>query len=315
MYRYTNQINSYIKLRCETISSDISIAREVILKFNLDKNVDAVRKKVNSIREDLNLKGEKREFKRLFFDIETSYVKANLWRPGKQYVRPEQICSEKKIICISFKWQGEDKVHTLKWDSKQNDKKLVRDFVKILGDADEIIAHNGDRFDMKELRTRAILNGVLMFPKYRTLDTLKKSRKYFNFTSNKLDLLGNYFNVGRKLDHEGFELWRKVCEGTKTEQKKYLAKMVDYCEQDVILLEDVFSVMTPYIDHNTNFAVLKGGKKWQCPECSGKDVKLSHTDTTPMGYIKRFMKCKCKKTYHISNRTYMDYLLRNLNNG
>lgn len=308
---YSKQVVDFIKLRCETISSDVSISREVVMKFNLNKSLDAVRKKVGVVRQDLEAKGFKREFKRLFFDIETSYVKANLWRPGKQYVRPEQIVSEKKIICISYKWQGENEVHSVWWDEKHNDKKLVKDFIKVLGQADEIIAHNGDRFDIKELRTRAILNGVLMFPKYRTLDTLKKARKYFSFTSNKLDLLGNYFNVGRKLDHEGFALWEKTCEGTKAEQKKYLKKMVAYCEQDVLLLEDVFSVLTPYIDHNTNFAVLKGGKKWQCPECGSKSVKLSHTDTTPMGYIKRHMKCKCKKNYHISNRSYTDFLLRN----
>jgi len=310
--RYTKEFNEYVALRCETITSDTAIARECILKFNLRKSIDAVRKKVETIRQDQKIQGEQKPFKRLFFDIETSYVKANLWRQGKQYVRPEQIVTEKKIICISYKWQGENKVYSVQWDDKHSDKKLVKDFVKILGQADEIIAHNGDRFDIKELRTRAILNGVLMFPKYRTLDTLKKARKYFNFTSNKLDLLGNYFNVGRKLDHEGFTLWEKTVEGTKAEQKKYLAKMVSYCEQDVILLEDVFSVLTPYIDHNTNLAVLKGGRKWQCPECASKSVKLSHTDTTPMGYIKRYMTCKCKKTYHISNRSYTDYLLRNI---
>jgi len=312
---YPVEFKKYVELRMETITSDNAIARECILKFNLNKNFDAVRVKVNGIRRDLNIKANLKPFKRLFFDIETSYIKANVWRQGKQYIRPEQIVTEKKIICISYKWQGDEKVHSLKWDSRHNDKKLVKDFIKVLGQADEIIAHNGDRFDIKELRTRAILNGVLMFPKYRTLDTLKKARKYFNFTSNKLDLLGNYFNVGRKLDHEGFKLWEKTVEGTKAEQKEYLSKMVSYCEQDVILLEDVFSVLTPYIDHNTNLAVLKGGKKWHCPECASKEVKLSHTDTTPMGYIKRFMSCKCKKTYHISNRSYTDFLLRNLNNG
>jgi hypothetical protein len=85
--------------------------------------------------------------------------------------------------------------------------------------------------------------------------------------------------------------------------------MVAYCEQDVLLLEDVYNVMMPYIDHNTNFAVLKGNPKWSCPECSGKDVELSHTDVTPMGYIKRNMRCKCKKTYHISNKSYQRYLI------
>lgn len=312
---YTKEFKEYVKLRLETITSDTAIARDCILKFNLDKSIDAVRVKIKSIKNDYNLKAKQKPFKRLFFDIETTYVKANVWRQGKQYIRPEQIVTEKKIICISYKWQGDNKVYSVQWNDKHSDKKLVKDFVKILNEADEIIAHNGDRFDIKELRTRAILNGVLMFPKYQTLDTLKKARKYFSFTSNKLDLLGNYFEVGRKLPHEGFKLWEKTVEGTKAEQKEYLTKMVSYCEQDVLLLEDVFSVLTPYIDYNTNLAVLKGGKKWQCPECASTEVNLSHTHTTPLGYIKRFMVCKCKKSYNISNKTYTDFLLRKLKNG
>jgi len=85
--------------------------------------------------------------------------------------------------------------------------------------------------------------------------------------------------------------------------------MIQYCEQDVILLEDVFHVLSPYIDHNTNHAVQMGGKKYDCPECGSKKVSLCHTDTTPMGYIKRHMKCHdCKKQYHISNKSYLSFL-------
>ena len=67
--------------------------------------------------------------------------------------------------------------------------------------------------------------------------------------------------------------------------------------------------MSPYIYHNTNMAVLKGGEKWHCPECASDNVQLSHTDATAMGYIKRHMKCNsCRKFYKISNRTYIRML-------
>ena len=187
------------------------------------------------------------------------------------------------------------------------------DSVELLVQVDELVGHNHDRFDLRVLRTRCILQGVLMFPKYRTFDTLKKARKYFAFTSNKLDYLGQVLEVGRKLDHEGIGLWRRVQEGaTKAIKKEALKEMVNYCIQDVVLLEDVFNVFMPYVDHNTNHAVLKFGYegRWRCPECGGSDVKLSHTDTTPLGYIKRYMKCSCKKTYNISNRTYQQFITK-----
>ena len=144
-----------------------------------------------------------------------------------------------------------------------------------------------------------------MFPNYRTLDTLKKARQYFRFANNKLDYIGQFLNVGRKLDHEGFELWEKVAAG----DEEALNKMVQYCENDVILLEDAFFVLSPFINHNNNFAVLTGGKRWECPECTSSDVKMFRTYSTPLGVIRRKMKCNdCKKEYPISNKIYMSML-------
>ena len=310
---YGKQVDEFIKLKLESTSNNTAIARQVIKEFELSKDLEAVRKHIARTREKLQIKGQARQLKRLFFDIETSYVYAPVWRTGEQYIGFNNLKGEVKIICISYKWQYEDTVHTLTWNENQDDKDMIRKFIKILGSADEIIGHNHERFDLRQLRTRAIQQGVLMYPKYRTFDTLKKARKYFSFMSNKLDYLGQVLEVGRKLDHEGFALWKGVVEGeTKTKRKEYLKKMVDYCEQDVILLEDVFNVLMPYVDHNVNHAVLKFGYegRWRCPECSSSNVKLSHTDTTPMGYVKRHMRCECKKTYHISNRTYQQFITR-----
>lgn len=303
--RFTKEQEEYIRVRLETCSNNSQIARELIRVFGLNEaDFDSIRVIINSRR-----KGSvSTEIKRLFFDIETSPMVLWGWRTGKQYVNHNQILEDKRIICISYKWQYEDEVHTLTWNNGK-DKKMVKKFIKILGEADEIIAHNGDRYDIREIRTRAIQTGELMFPKYRTLDTLKKARKYFNFNSNKLDYLGEVLNVGRKLEHEGIDLWLKV----KAGDEKALKRMVDYCEQDVILLEDVFHVLSPYIDHNTNHAVQVGsyGDRWKCPNCTSGKVVLSHTDTTPLGVIRRHMKCKaCKKQYPVSNKTYLNFLSR-----
>ena len=311
---YTKEVTEFIKLRCESTSNNTAIARQVIKEFELDVELERVRKRVQKIRTNHKVRAEGYQVKRLFADIETGYYTAPVWGCFKQFIRPEVLRGEKKIICISYKWQYEDKVHTLKWVEKDGefcDKELIKKFIKVLAQADEVCGHNWDRFDEKEIRARAILNGVLMYPKYRTIDTLKKVKQFARFPSNKLDYLGKAMEVGQKLEHAGFNLWERCQEGdTKKIRKDALAEMVAYCEQDVILLEDVFNVLMPYIDHNTNFAVLKGGHKWQCPECGGKDVELSHTDTTPMGYIKRHMRCSCKKTYHISNRSYQKYLTK-----
>jgi len=302
----TKEIQEYIRVRYESTQNITHIADEVMKKFNLQTKAETFRRRVGTFLAKSNIKKQTSEIKRLFFDIETSYYLVPTFQFWKVNINPDNILREKKIICIAYKWQYEDKVHVLKWDENQDDTKLIKDFIQVIKDADELIAHNGDKFDIKELRTRAILTGNLMFPIYRTLDTLKKSRQYFRFPSNKLDYLGKVLNVGRKLDHEGMKLWIDICEH---KNKASLKKMVEYCVQDVAVLEDVYFALSPYIYHNTNMAVLKGGEKWHCPECASQNVQLSHTDATAMGYIKRHMKCNsCRKFYKISNRTYIRML-------
>lgn len=300
--KWTTEEIEYITVKLETSKNYAGIARAVQADFpNINRTFDAIRHKAESLDKNKSTAN----VRRLFFDIETSYMTARVWRTGRQYIGPDQLKDSTKIICISYKWQGEDKVHSLKWTRKQDDSKLIERFIKVLGQADEIVAHNGDRFDIKQLRTRAIQENLLMFPTYRTFDTLKKLRKYLALPSNKLDYVGKFFGVGRKMDHDGFPLWIDVVEGNS---QKRLDEMVKYCERDVILLEDVFYVLAPYVDHNTNFSVLSGGPKWGCPHCASLKVKMHRTDTTAMGYIRRFMKCECNKQYKVSNLTYISFL-------
>jgi uncharacterized protein YprB with RNaseH-like and TPR domain len=303
---WTADIEEYIRVKCESVENNTEIARDVIKQFGLDHELESVRTKVRSYRKKHNIIARKRPIKRLFFDIETTYYLARVWDTGKQYLRWDQLIGRKKIICVSYKWQYEDKVHTLTWSKNQDDKALVKKFIKVMGEADEIIAHNGDNFDVKELRTRAIDHGLLMFPTYRTLDTLKKARQYFRFPSNALDYISRFLNDKSKMDTGGMGLWIKIQENNDTEALK---KMVEYCERDVAILEDTYMAMAPYIWHNTNFAVLTGGNKWECPECGGDKVRLHQTYTTPMGVIRRNMKCEdCNKQYRISNRTYLSMI-------
>ena len=308
---YPNNVREFAKVRMEQTENNSQIARDIKNKFDLlykDKELDRIRRWVSYFREKNKIQAKKTPIKRLFFDIETTYYQLNIraWQLKNhvKFFNPDDIVREKEIICISYKWQGEDKVHTLDW--RIGEKNVIKKFVPLMEEAQEVVGHNSDRFDEKFLRTRALYHGVLMFPNYRTLDTLKKARSRFLFGSNKLDYLGKFMQLGGKLEHEGMELWDGVIAGDEAK----LEKMIKYCERDVVLLEDVFSVMSPFIDHNNNFAVLTGGDKWDCPECTSKNVQLHNTYTTAMGVVRRQMKCNdCKKQYRISNKTYMSMLV------
>jgi DNA polymerase elongation subunit (family B) len=240
--------------------------------------------------------------KRLFFDIETAPMVVYTWRIGwKINLNPTQIIDDWKIICISYMWEGDNKVQNLTWDKNHCDKKMLEDFVKIANESDEMIAHNGDRFDIKKIRTRCIFHRVPMFPNYKTLDTLKKAKSGFNFNSNRLDYIAKFLGVGAKLVHEGFDMWKKCMDG----DDKALKDMVEYCDMDIIVLSDVFHAMQNYIKHNSNTAAITNQPKHHCANCGGGSVELNKNIFTAAGTIKRQMECNsCGYVYEISNTAY-----------
>jgi uncharacterized protein YprB with RNaseH-like and TPR domain len=246
------------------------------------------------------------QIKRLFFDIETSPNICYSWRIGyKISLGFENIIDERKIICISYKWEGSDKIHSLTWDKDLCDRQMLIDFIEVANQADELIAHNGDRFDIKWIRTRCIYHRIPMFPNYRTLDTLKKAKSGFNFNSNRLDYIAQFLGVGAKVKHSGFDMWKGVMKG----DKEALKEMVNYCEGDIIVLEDVFLTMQNYIKPNTHNGVLNNNFKYSCPTCGSEHTTLVKNNVTAMGTIKRLMSCNdCDYHYEISNSSYMLYL-------
>jgi len=254
--------------------------------------------------------------KRMFFDIETSFNVGIFWRSGYNLtIHPDDIIKERAIICVSWKWEGDETIHNLTWDKNQCDKKLLKDFIKELNKSDEVIAHNGDRFDLKWLRTRCLFHGIDMFPSYQSIDTLKHAKSQFNFNSNKLDYIAKFLGVGAKLKHEGMDMWKAIIFNKDADA---LRRMVEYCDMDVVVLEKVYEKLAPYTKHKINYAVLRGGEKFECPEC-GSLGTLKTTWTTAAGTIQHRMRCgdrgNCSRTFTINNKTYIDLLKFKMKNN
>ncbi len=88
-------------------------------------------------------------------------------------------------------------------------------------------------------------------------------------------------------------------------EKKALKTMVDYCKNDVTMLENVYHELAPYCPHKTNIAVLEGGERWHCVHCASKDISLSKTRVSAMGIPRYQLVCNdCHKYFTVSNTTY-----------
>jgi len=236
--------------------------------------------------------------KRLFFDIETSPNVGLFWSSGYKLNIPcTNIIKERAIICISYKWAGDDKIYSLTWDNKQNDKSMLEKFIPIANEADELVAHNGDRFDLPWIRTRCLFHRIPMFPSYTSIDTLIQSRARFRFNNNSLDYIANFLGLGGKLP-TGFDLWKKI---VLNNDKKALNEMMVYCENDVILLEKVYNTMANYFPHKTHYGPMLGEGKSSCPECGSSNLRFNRRTFTASGIERIQLECNdCGKYNTVS---------------
>lgn len=248
----------------------------------------------------------KHNFKRLYFDVETSYCTGWFWRPSyKTSISYNQIFQESKIICICYKFEGDKDVSYLTWD-KGCDKKMMDKFFKVINEADEVISHNGINFDVKWIRTRFLAHGYTSMPDIKSLDTLRIARTKFKFNSNRLNDIGITLGLGQKMDTGGIDLWHDIIQRNS---KEAMSRMVAYCQQDVILLEKIFLKLKGFSPVKTHRAVQIDGEKYDCPECTSKNSFLAGNRTTSHGVLQRQMCCKeCGTYYKISNFSYQKYL-------
>ena len=141
-------------------------------------------------------------------------------------------------------------------------------------------------------------------PDFVSIDTLKQSRSGFNFNSNRLDYIGKFLGVGRKKDTGGFGLWKSV---TLDNDRDALAKMVDYCEQDVRLLQRVHAQLIPYTKSKSHWGVAAGGTRLTCPECGREKYKVNQRRISGAGVRVVQLQCQadgCGKFHYIPERTF-----------
>jgi len=250
-----------------------------------------------------------REQRILIYDIETSFNIGWFWRTGfKVNISPEQIIEERAIICVSYKWLGEDQVYNLTWDKNHNDKFLLEQFIEVMNEADMIVAHNGQEFDLKWIKTRAFIHGLKMLIDYPQFDTLKVARKKFNFQSNKLDYISKLLGEDGKIP-TNIDLWKRIILHNDEEALK---EMITYCDEDVRQLEHVFKVIQGWEHPKFHLGVLQGKTKQTSPISGGVNLALVKTVTTNRGTSKMIMKdLDTDRLFEMSLTNYNKWLLTN----
>lgn len=221
----------------------------------------------------------------LFLDIETAPTQAFIWKIWQENVGTSQIIEPGYILCWCAKWLGDDVVfHATKWDDGDNMIRLMHEYME---EADAIVTYNGNHFDIPVINTSFAKMGLKPPAPTKSIDLYQVVKKKFRLLSNRLDYVGEYFGLGRKADTGGFSLWSNVLSGNKQAQEQ----MLDYNAQDVVLLEEVYKHLLPWIPNHPNHGQHVDGEV--CPSCGSHDLQRRGVARTKVFTYQRYQCNDC----------------------
>jgi len=231
----------------------------------------------------------------LFIDVETAPIRASVWGLFKQNISLNMIKDDWFLLSYCAKFLGEDKIYYKDLRGEvlnEDDTTLLDDIWELLDQADLVIAHNGDRFDVKKMNARLILNGYDRPSFYRTKDTLKMAKESFGFTSNKLeyltDKLCTKYKKSKHGKFSGFELWSE-CLKDNTDAWD---EMEEYNTLDVLSLEELYLKLRSWDKKHPNMAAYYNDGKQRCNTC-GSDAMIEIPDKFAYTNVSKFKTYKC----------------------
>lgn len=202
------------------------------------------------------------------------------------------------VLSFAAKWLGEKKTEVYALTDftgykkdPYNDQKLIEKLWSFFNEADVIVGHNIDAFDVRKANARFLVHHKQPPKPYKTVDTLKVARRYFKFESNKLDHLGRDLGLGRKIVHTGFDLWKRCMTGDRDAWET----MKKYNKQDVELLERVYKRMLPWVRNHPNMNLYLG-QNGGCPNCGSRLLIKNGLRRNEAGVQQRYACSSCGNT-------------------
>lgn len=228
----------------------------------------------------------------LILDIETAPNIAYVWRFFKENIGAKQVIENSYMLSFAAKWLGKDEIYYEDL-SNQHEKDMLKVLYHLLDEADIVVAHNGDGFDLPHIQGRFLMHGIKPPSPYKQVDTVKVARKEFNFPSNSLEYLSNVLDLAiKKGGHKkfpGFELWL----GVLRNDPAAWAEMREYNVDDIKVLELLYLRMLPYMRFHPNVGVFDDEEEPVCPKCGSKHIHYRGFAHTAVSRFRRFQCQTC----------------------
>lgn len=230
--------------------------------------------------------------KLLFIDIEWKPALAYVWRMWDENIGPDQLLDHGGLLCFCAHWRGEKEyMFFSEWENGREG--MARAALDLLSEADAVVTYNGDKYDIPKLMGEMLLAGLHAPPPPTSIDLLKTVKK-LGFVMNRLAYIGPLLNIGGKVKHEGFNLWKDVINGCEKARKR----MRKYCIQDVRLTVRLYNKIKPFIKNHPHL----GEGLHECGACKSNNVQRRGYRRTKYFRIQR-VQCQACGSWSETTRT------------
>jgi RNase P subunit RPR2 len=209
----------------------------------------------------------------LIFDLESSPMISYHFQMWKVNISLGQVIEKPHLITWAAKWFGDSNIISDKLTTdealKNDDSRITKSLWELMNEADILVAHYGNGFDIPLANARFAIHGLPPLSPYKSVDTKAVASKHFNLYSNKLDAIAELFGLEGKIQTD-FSLWRGCMEG----DQRSIDLMETYNKQDVVVLEHVYVKLLPYITNHPNAALYSDSDEKVCTRCGGTHLTL-----------------------------------------
>lgn len=218
----------------------------------------------------------------LTIDIETAPSIVYSFDRWNVNIGLSQVVEDGRVICFAAKWLDSDEV--MFWSEHHDGHEaMVRAAWDLLDQADAVITYNGAKFDVPHLNREFMLAGLGRPAPHKDIDLLKVVKSKSKWESNKLDNIASRLGLGQKIKHEGFELWKLCLAG----DSDAWSRMRSYNEQDVVLTEELYRRLLPWITNHPSTGLYTAGER-DCPYCGSEDIVRRGFYETKTSRFQRF---------------------------
>lgn len=230
----------------------------------------------------------------LFLDIETA--PDVVWTWGVYQANAIAVKEHWYVLAFAAKWrkQGAFIVRGLcdypgYKGGSSTERALLKELHGLLSEADMVVAHNGANFDIRKINARFIAHGMTPPPPYKIVDTKRDLVKVANFSSNRLNWLCKQLGLGRKtMEHQDWKLWEDCMTGSETAWRKMKA----YNKHDVVLLQELYEILSPWIDQPVT-STYAGYGRCSNPACRSKKLEKRGVARSRTRTYQRFQCMDC----------------------